>query len=73
MMDGISTSYLNRLYPNEWVLAEVLESDMAKRPTRIRVIAHSLNRQDIYTSLMQNHGHLVLLFVAAPRATGVAF
>jgi hypothetical protein len=73
MLDGISTAYLNRLYPEQWVLAEVLDADARKRPTRVRVIAHSANRQDIHSVLMRSHGHLVLLFVGAPRTGGVAF
>ncbi len=73
MLGGISTSYLNRMYPEEWVLAEVLESDARKRPTRIRVIAHSQNRQDIQSVLLQAHGHIVLLFVGAPRVPVMTF
>ena len=73
MLDGISTAYLNRLYPAQWVLAEVLDADARKRPTRVRVIAHSANRQDIHSVLMQSHGHLVLLFVGAPRIDSIAF
>ena len=73
MLDGISTSYLNRMYPEEWVLAEVLESDACKRPTRVRVIAHSTNRQDIHSVLLQSHGHIVLLFVGAPRIPAMSF
>jgi len=73
MLDGISTCYLSRLYPEEWVLAEVLDAGADKRPTRVRVLAHSPNRQDIHSVLMQSRGHLVLLFVASPRVRGVAF
>jgi len=73
MLDGISTCYLNRLYPEEWVLAEVLDADARKRPTRVRVLAHSTNRQDIYSCLMQSRGHLALLFVPAPKAQGLSF
>ncbi len=73
MLEGISTSHLNRLYPDEWVLAEVIDTDMRKRPTRVRVIAHSQNRQDIHSALMRSHGHLVLLYVAAPSVRCVAF
>ena len=73
MLDGISTAYLNRLYPEEWVLAEVLDANASKRPTRVRVITHSPNRQDVQSALMQAHGHIVLLFVGAPRAPVMAF
>lgn len=73
MLDGISTSYLNRLYPEEWVLAEVLDADANKRPTRVRVLAHSRNRQDIYSCLMQSRGHLALLFIPTPTALSLSF
>ncbi len=73
MLAGISTSYLNRLFPDEWVLAEVLDFDIGNKPTRVRVIAHSPDRQDIRSVIMQSRGHLVLLFVAAPNGKGIAF
>ena len=72
-MDGISTSYLNRMFSDEWVLAEVLDFDVGNRPTRVRVIAHSPNRQDVHPVLMRSRGHLVLLFVTAPNGKCIAF
>ena len=73
MLAGISTSYLNRMFPDEWVLAEVLDSDDDDRPTRVRVITHSPDRQDVRSVLMRSGGHLVLLFVPAPNGRLVAF
>ena len=42
---------LKRKYKDEWVLAEVLETDAQGHPTRVRLIAHSKNRDEVYRAL----------------------
>ena len=42
---------IKKKYKNEWILVEVLEEDELNRPVRVRLIAHSKNRDDIYDKL----------------------
>lgn len=44
---------VKKQYKDEWVLVEVLEEDDLGRPIRVRLIAHSKNRDDIYEKLEQ--------------------
>ncbi len=50
----MSIEEVKREYKNEWVLVEVLEEDELNRPTRVRLITHSKNRDEIYEALNKN-------------------
>ncbi len=43
-------------YKDEWVLIEVLEKDEYNHPTKGNLIAHSKNRDDIYSALKKTKG-----------------
>ncbi|MGH7774620.1 MAG: hypothetical protein ACREQA_20540 [Candidatus Binatia bacterium] len=45
--EGLSVPEIERRYPDEWVLIEVVKFDKIKGPLVGRVLAHSPNRQDL--------------------------
>ena len=38
-------------YKNEWVLAEVLQLDSLGKPTEVKILVHSKNRDEVYDQL----------------------
>ncbi len=38
-------------YRDEWVLVEVLKEDKSGKPTEVKLIAHSKNRDDTYDAM----------------------
>lgn len=53
-MQSIST--LKRRYPKEWLLLTNVVADELTRPIKGKLVAHSKNRDDIYTRLGQVGG-----------------
>ncbi len=53
---------IKKRYKNEWVLAEVLEEDKLGEPKKVKVIAHSRNRDDTYNAMKQSKGKYVYHF-----------
>ena len=51
-------------YRNEWILAEVLETDELNRPTNVKIIVHSKNRDDVYEQLeyIENNRHVTTFY-----------
>lgn len=44
-------------YKNEWVLVKVVKTDKLNRPLEGELLAHSKNRDDIYTKMKRVKGH----------------
>lgn len=44
-------SEVKKKYKDEWVLAEVLEQDKLNQPTKVKVIAHSSDRDKVYEKI----------------------
>lgn len=56
---------LKKIYKDEWVLMEVLEESPQNRPSRVKVLAHSKDREEIYERLLKiakKGKHLAILF-----------
>ncbi len=51
-------------YQNEWILAEVLEADELNRPTKVKIIVHSKNRDDVYEQLghVEDNRHVTTFY-----------
>lgn len=65
---------LKKQYKDEWVLVEVLEEDELNRPTNVRLIAHSKNRDDIYEKLetIENMRHIATFYTGEIPEKGYA-
>jgi hypothetical protein len=64
---------LKRKYKDEWVLAEVLEADEQGNPTRVRLIAHSKNRDDTYRAMRKHRAkHLYHFYTGEIPKDGYA-
>jgi len=53
---------LEKEYRDEWVLVEVLKEDELGQPTDVRLLAHSKNRDEIYTKLRETKSTYVSTF-----------
>ena len=51
MSNEMSIEEVKRKCKNEWVLVEIVEEDNLKGPTRVKLIMHSENRDEIYEIL----------------------
>jgi hypothetical protein len=51
-MKAMTIEALKRRYKNEWVLVEVLERDKLGEPTKVKLLKHSKNRDEIYDALL---------------------
>lgn len=62
-------------YKDEWVLVEVLEEDELNRPTDVRLIAHSKNRDDTYEAMSKTSAKHIAHFYTGelPQEYAVAF
>ena len=68
----MSIEDVKRTYKNEWVLVEVLEEDELNRPTRVRLITHSKNRDEIYEALERNKGYIFQFYTGEIPKKGYA-
>jgi len=50
-MAEMDISEIKQKCQDEWVLVEVLEEDKLNRPTKVKLIAHSKNRDDTYKAM----------------------
>jgi len=57
-----SIDKIKKKFKNEWVLVEVLEEDEKGEPTKVKLIAHSKNRDDTYKAMKQTIGKYVYHF-----------
>lgn len=63
-------------YRDEWILAEVLEEDDSGEPAKVKVIAHSKNRDDTYDAMKKVKGKYSYHFYTGkipPKGYAVAF
>lgn len=62
-------------YKDEWVLLEVLKEDELNRPTDVRLIAHSKNRDDTYEAMSKTNAKHIAHFYTGklPQEYAVAF
>ncbi len=51
-------------YPEEWILAEVLETDELNRPLTVKVIVHSKSRDEVYEQLenVEDNQHVTTFY-----------
>ena len=68
----MSIEDVKRTHKNEWVLVEVLEEDELNRPTRVRLITHSKNRDEIYEALERNKGYTFQFYTGEIPKKGYA-
>lgn len=70
----VSVEQIKNKYKNEWVLVEVLEEDELGRPTKVKLIAHSKNRDDIYEELdnIETGKHVATLYTGEIPKKGYA-
>ena len=69
-------SEIKKKYKNEWVLAKVLEKDKLNRPTKLRVLAHSKDREKTYEALRKTRVRNLAHFFTGPipkKGYAVAF
>jgi len=73
-MEEISVDKVKKEYKDEWVIVEVLEEDELGRPLKVRVIAHSRNRDDIYEELgkIENKKHVATFYTGKIPEKGYA-
>ncbi len=66
---------IKEAYKDEWVLVEVLEEDDLKRPTNVKIIAHSKNRDDTYEAMSRTKAKHIAHFYTGelPEGYAVAF
>jgi len=53
---------IKKKFKDEWVLVEVLEEDKKGEPTKVKLMAHSRNRNDTYKAMKQTIGKYVYHF-----------
>lgn len=53
---------VKKKFKNEWVLVEVLGEDELKQPKKVRLIAHSKNRDNIYDALRRTKARYISTF-----------
>lgn len=53
---------LKAQYKNEWLLIKVEKTDELNRPTEGELIAHSSNRDEIYSKMKKVKGHTYTLY-----------
>ena len=65
---------LEKQYKDEWVLVEVLEEDELNKPIKVRLIAHSKNRDDIYDKLesIESKKHVATFYTGKIPEKGYA-
>jgi len=73
MTESVSIKELNKRYPDEWVLAEIVEEDDLERPTRVKVLKHSPKRKEIYDALEEFSGRIAVLFTGDVPRKGTVF
>lgn len=70
----MSIEEVKRTCKNEWVLVEIVEEDKSKEITRVRLIMHSENRDEIYEVLEKNKGYTSQIYTGdLPKGYVVAF
>ena len=53
---------VEKKYKNEWVLVEILKEDELGQPIDVKLLAHSKNRDDVYTRLKETKSKYVSTF-----------
>ncbi len=67
-----SIEEIKRKYKDEWVLVGVLEEDEKGEPTKVKLIAHSRNRDDTYKAMKQAKGYVYHFWTGKIPAKGYA-
>ncbi len=65
---------LEKKFKNEWILTEVLEENEINKPTKMRLIAHSKDRDQVYEAMMKvpDNTHVATLYAGPPLKQGYA-
>lgn len=65
---------VKKRYKDEWILAEVLESDRLNKPVEVKLLKHSKNRDEVYDSLesVETGTHVCTFYAGAIPAKGYA-
>jgi len=65
---------IKKQYKDEWVLVEVLEEDELNSPIKVKLIAHSKNRDDIYDKLegIESKKHIATFYTGEIPEKGYA-
>ncbi len=73
VQEALTLEEIRRQFPDEWVLIEVLEEDELGQPTCGRVLAHSLDRDEIYREQARLQGDLAIVHTGEWPRKGFAF
>jgi hypothetical protein len=75
MSNEMSIEEVKRKYKNEWVLVEIVEEDTVHGPTRVKLITHSENRDEVYEVLGGTKEYTSPVYTGDPPRKGyvVAF
>ena len=72
-MSGIlSIKELTQEFKDEWVLIEVIEEDEIDQPKKVKVIAVSKNRDEIYEKQKEIKGDIAILYTGEIPQKGYA-
>ena len=75
MKDLVNIKECEKLYPDEWVLFEVLEVDEKNQPVKGKLLAHSKDRDEVHKVDMKHQNVLTYVFYAGdviPKDMAVA-
>jgi len=69
-----TTEDVKKKFPDEWVLAEVIEENEIDEPTKVKVIKHSRCREDVYEALkdVKTGAHVTTFFTGELPKKGYA-
>jgi hypothetical protein len=65
-------SDIKKKYKNEWVLLKVDKTDELNQPIAGKLIAHSKNRDDVYSKMKKTKGHTYTLYTGPFPREGYA-
>ncbi len=72
VQEALTIEEIQRRFPDEWVLIEVLEEDDLGRPLRGYVTAHSADRDRIYAIQTEFTGDYAVCYTGALPRKGFA-
>lgn len=63
---------LKKKFKNEWVIIEIIEEDEFNEPKKVRVIANSKNRDEIYEKQKELKGDIAITYTGEIPEKGYA-
>jgi len=72
MHEIITINELEKKYPNEWILIEVIEENEYGEPIKGKLIAHDKVRDEIYEKIRSTTGDISMFFAGEIPKKGYA-